>query len=313
LITQIKTSFLPPLTKAAHKGQAGRVVVVGGSLEYTGAPYFAAISSLKTGADMSYVICSHSAATPLKCYDPDLIVLPLLRTAKEQLHHAAAEQSDETLAAEGLSWIERAHAVVIGPGLGRDVAMQNGAARLIAGAKSRNLPIIFDGDGLWAVENNTDLVKDYPRAILTPNVNEFSRLCKKILDREPGKTPSEDLLKELSVKLGHVVIVQKGERDLISNGRQVLVCDEEGGLRRCGGLGDLLAGSIGAFASWATRPDLEAKDSESNIDSLLLAAFGACFLMKRCSRAAFKEKGRSMLAADVVKVIGSQFRSLFDT
>ena len=51
---------------------------------------------------MSYVICSPSAATPIKCYDPDLIVLPLLRTGREQLHHAAGEQSDETLAAEGI-------------------------------------------------------------------------------------------------------------------------------------------------------------------------------------------------------------------
>lgn len=50
--------LVPPLSKDRHKGQAGRIGVFGGSLEYTGAPYFAAISALKVGADLVHVFCS---------------------------------------------------------------------------------------------------------------------------------------------------------------------------------------------------------------------------------------------------------------
>jgi ATP-dependent NAD(P)H-hydrate dehydratase len=79
--TQIIQRFkdcLPKLSKEMHKGQSGKVGVVGGSKEYSGAPFFAAISSLRTGADLSYVFTTKEAAPVLKGYSPELIVLPLL-------------------------------------------------------------------------------------------------------------------------------------------------------------------------------------------------------------------------------------------
>jgi len=76
------------------------VGVIGGCLEYTGAPYFAAISAMKLvserlfktsvitdemtphqlsqGADLSHIFCETSAAVPIKSYSPDLIVHPVL-------------------------------------------------------------------------------------------------------------------------------------------------------------------------------------------------------------------------------------------
>ena len=54
---------VPTLTYDMHKGQAGRIGVVGGCKEYTGAPYYAAISSLKAGADLSHVYCMEAAAS----------------------------------------------------------------------------------------------------------------------------------------------------------------------------------------------------------------------------------------------------------
>lgn len=50
--SMIKTvkACIPPLDGSSHKGQAGRIGVVGGSLEYTGAPYFAGISALRVSS-----------------------------------------------------------------------------------------------------------------------------------------------------------------------------------------------------------------------------------------------------------------------
>jgi|ERR1700722_1553594 len=71
-------SIIPPLNGTLHKGQSGRVGILGGAREYTGAPYFAAISALRLGADLSHIICDPNAATPIKSYSPDIIVHPTL-------------------------------------------------------------------------------------------------------------------------------------------------------------------------------------------------------------------------------------------
>ena len=78
LISAFK-KFIPNLSQEnLRKGQCGKIGVLGGSKEYTGAPYFAAISSLKIGADLAYVFTTADASVPIKSYSPELIVLPLL-------------------------------------------------------------------------------------------------------------------------------------------------------------------------------------------------------------------------------------------
>ena len=62
----IASCCIPELSPDASKGNAGRFCVVGGSLEYTGAPYFAAAAMLRGGADLSHVFCEHSAGTAIK-------------------------------------------------------------------------------------------------------------------------------------------------------------------------------------------------------------------------------------------------------
>ena len=69
--------MIPPLVDATtihHKGSMGRIGVIGGSLDYTGAPYYSALSGLKLGADLSYVFCSQLASQPIKSYSPELMV-----------------------------------------------------------------------------------------------------------------------------------------------------------------------------------------------------------------------------------------------
>lgn len=69
--------MIPPLLDVMvdhHKGSMGRIGVIGGSMDYTGAPYYSALSSLKLGADLSYVFCSQLASQPIKSYSPELMV-----------------------------------------------------------------------------------------------------------------------------------------------------------------------------------------------------------------------------------------------
>jgi ATP-dependent NAD(P)H-hydrate dehydratase len=81
----------------------GKVGVLGGSKEYTGAPFYAALSALRSGADLSHIFTPFSEALiPMKCYSPEIIV------------HEAKSCKDM------VAWLNALQSLVIGPGLGRD-------------------------------------------------------------------------------------------------------------------------------------------------------------------------------------------------
>jgi ATP-dependent NAD(P)H-hydrate dehydratase len=92
--------------------------VVGGCREYTGAPYFAAMSALRVGSDLSHVFCTDGASTVIKGYSPELIVHPYLpdSDAVTKERGRTFEESMEMVSA----WLPRFDCLVVGPGLGRD-------------------------------------------------------------------------------------------------------------------------------------------------------------------------------------------------
>lgn len=75
-VSSVTTAIVPPFDPNSHKGSMGRIGVIGGSQDYCGAPYYAAVSALKFGADLSWVYCSQEAAVPIKSYSPELMVTP---------------------------------------------------------------------------------------------------------------------------------------------------------------------------------------------------------------------------------------------
>jgi len=98
------------------------------------------------------------------------------------------------------------------------------------------------------VQNRPSIIKDYVKAILTPNKAEFARLCK-VMEVDP-QGDEADVCAKLARAFGGVTIIQKGPKDYISNGKQIFTCDLEGGLKRSGGQGDTLTGSLGTFLAW---------------------------------------------------------------
>lgn len=104
-LLNLANSVIPDLQDESHKGQCGRIGFIGGCMQYTGAPYFASISSLKLGSDLVFVFCTASAAIPIKSYSPELIVIPILDSS----------DVDTSLP----RYLQGLHALVIGPGLGK--------------------------------------------------------------------------------------------------------------------------------------------------------------------------------------------------
>jgi ATP-dependent NAD(P)H-hydrate dehydratase len=175
-----------------------------------------------------------------------------------------------------IAMLSRVHVLVIGPGLGRDKLMQDTCALVIEAARKNNTPFVLDADGLYLAQTRPELVQGCKECILTPNIVEFGRLCRskgiEVKDIEEGKGAAK-----LSVAFGGVTIIQKGPKDYISNGEYTYVSDLEGGLKRRGGQGDTLTGSLGTFLAWRKAYLDKIWDHEGDLDSvelLALAAFG---------------------------------------
>lgn len=204
------------------------------------------------------------------------MVHPLMRQTTE----AGAEAEAERIAAPIIDMLSRLHVIVVGPGLGRDRLMQATVARVVAAARSKKMPVVIDADALQLVGQDPGLVKGYPEAVLTPNVVEFGRLWKALCLDGAGLEQEADRVEKLAEALGGVTVIQKGERDLISNGRLTLVDDLPGSRKRSGGQGDTLTGAVATFLAWrkayldrlwTCHQDPEPLPAD---EAMLLAAFG---------------------------------------
>lgn len=81
--------------------------------------------------------------------------------------------------------LSRLHVLVVGPGLGRDEAMQSAGRVAVRMARKHGIYLVLDADGLWLAQNEPDCVKGYEKAVLTPNVIEFQRLCDSVVRQIP--------------------------------------------------------------------------------------------------------------------------------
>jgi ATP-dependent NAD(P)H-hydrate dehydratase len=257
------------------------------------------------------------------------------------------------LASPIIAMLSRIHVLVIGPGLGRDPVTQKVVEQIVGEARSRSIPFVLDADALLLITEKPDLIKGYKECILTPNVVEFGRLAKALgidtpsqadVQKEEQGKPMSDVEKtnkaseaceRLAQALGGVTILQKGPRDVISNGVTSIVSDIEGGLKRSGGQGDTLTGSLGTFLDWRAAyhkglwdtdeiPSEKVAQSKQEVEaelkdpgrkmspttSLLLAAYAGSGLTRECSRRAFKAKGRSLQASDLTDEVHKSFLSL---
>ncbi|KAL9102847.1 MAG: hypothetical protein Q9163_002062 [Psora crenata] len=303
--------IVPPMLEKFHKGELGRVAVIGGSENYTGAPYFSAMASARLGADLSHVFCTPPAANVIKSYSPNLMVHPIMR----EIHDApASEEPAVLLASPIINMLSNLHAVVIGPGLGRDKLMQATVAEVIKAAKEKNVPLVLDADALWLLQERPGLVKGYKECILTPNVIEFGRLAKSVgLGEDDLPDTGEAGCKKLAQAFGGVMIVRKGAVDWISDGENTIVGDLEGGRKRSGGQGDTLTGSIGTMLAWRSVYHEGIWETEGNLDrkeTLMLAAWGGSAITRECSRLAFKKRGRSLQASDLTEEVPVSFETL---
>lgn len=89
--------------------------------------------------------------------------------------------------------------------------------------------------------------------------------------------------------------------------------DVSGGLKRCGGQGDILSGAVGTFLAWGKCYE-EGTYGDGSIPSEripALAATGGSMVTRTVSKIAFSKKGRSVITADMIGEIGQAFKEVF--
>ncbi|KAF4510740.1 hypothetical protein G6O67_002608 [Ophiocordyceps sinensis] len=322
--------MVPPMLDKFHKGQLGRIAVIGGSEDYTGAPYFSAMASARLGCDMSHVICTPQAGAVIKTYSPNLMVHPLMRQSpppssssdEAQDHHNHDHDAEDDAATRIIDMLPRLHVLVVGPGLGRDPRMQATVTRVVRAARARDMAIVLDADALQLVQRDPDLVRGYSGAVLTPNVVEFGRLWDSLKLGQQGQQQQQQWaagetakVEAMAKALGGVTIIQKGKADLISNGHSTMTDDLEGGRKRSGGQGDTLTGSVATFLGWRKAyldGIWDTGDGRLSADEMMgLAAFGGSAITRESSRLAFLKRGRSLQASDLTDEVHNAFMGLF--
>lgn len=322
LIALAKQRCIPPLLPTFYKGQSGgRVCIIGGCEDYTGAPYFSANATALMGCDLTHVICERSAATVIKSYTPNLMVHPYLRDNGQK------SEMDKIK-----SLLSRMFALVIGPGLGRDPAMLASVKEIIQYVlieRKGMVPIVIDADGLFLISQDAEvrqMLKKFPagRIVLTPNVVEFKRISDAIA--KDLNIDADSVTLRDNAKMGHFisdtlncVLVQKGREDVIfsPNNDFVLTNKQTGSNKRVGGQGDTLTGTIGCMLSYSvSMHDLKVTDPQGEplswVDCALLSCYSGTTITRECSRLAFAEKARAMQTSDLNDRVGLVYAKIFE-
>ncbi len=257
----------------SHKGDYGKIMIVGGSRDYYGAPALSGLAALNTGADLVFIYAPKPAAEVIKTFSPDLIVRPL------NSEFISIEQVDFLLRdAESMD------VVIVGPGIGVNDDALVGSYKLISKLLVKGKKVVVDADGLKALAKyGLSSLPNGGSLIITPHAGEFKKIF--------NINPSDDVfsrgeqVRELARKYG-ITILLKGHIDVISNGGEVKFNITGNPGMTVGGTGDVLTGITGALFALT--------------DDSLLAAGSAAFLSGIAGDYAYKKKGYSLLATDVV-------------
>lgn len=219
-------SSLPDRDPWGHKGSFGKILLLCGSLGFTGAAYLSAMGALRTGAGLTFLGVPEGiyAIEAVKLNEPVVFPLP---------------DEDGKLSADAIPEIlhrlPNMDAILIGPGLGQSEGIFQVVKAVLEQAQC---PVVLDADGINVIAAHRDIVRGRTApTIVTPHDGEFSRLGGMIgTDRMASA-------KQLARDLGCIVLL-KGHKTCITDGKTCFLNRTGNPGMAVGGSGDVLAGII---------------------------------------------------------------------
>ena len=259
-----------PRHPESHKGHFGRLLVVGGSEVYSGAPALVALAALRTGVDITYVAAPHRTAYEIASMSPNLITIKL---------------EGDTLNPRNISvikpYLKTATAIVVGPGLGMHKDTKEAVKDILQLITDEGTPLLLDADGLKAVAECKQRITS--PCVLTPHAREYQLLTGKELPTDLRKRAID--VKKSAQELGGTILL-KGHVDIISDGERVKFNLTGNPGMTVGGTGDTLSGIIGAFLAHKADP--------------FAAASAGAFINGAAGDFVQNEKGYHLVPTDII-------------
>jgi NAD(P)H-hydrate epimerase len=233
---QIKHSaiskLLPKRDPNSHKGQNGKVLIVGGSLDYYGAPILAGLGALYSGADLVYLYVPECNFDCTRSMYPDFIVKKY-----------PSEFLTARVAANIIEFGKECDSVLIGPGLSSNEKVLEGVLEIV---KNLHIPTVLDADAI-SVLKKIDKFPLPQSIVITPHHNEFKNLVDREMDVKDGDPKSVILLRSVAMDL-HINVLLKGPEDYIASEEGYVEVNTTGNAgMTVGGSGDVLAGVVATF------------------------------------------------------------------
>lgn len=271
LQASIVKNFIPKRKFASRKGENGKVLVVGGSYIYHGAPILSSIAALRSGTDLVYTCVPKINAQATRAISPNFIVIPLVdakltRGAVNKLLGALPKELDSATIGMGLGIHDvEALKALLNSLLNRDVRLS-----LDASALAHDILPIIRGKNV----------------VVTPHAGEFKRLFGEL---PPDSKKERVSLVEKHAKENSITVLLKGPTDIVSDGNKTFLNVKKTPAMTVGGTGDVLSGLVAGMLA----------KNRNQIES----AAAATFINGKAGAMAQRKYGLHMVATDLLEFI----------
>ncbi|MCM1496924.1 MAG: NAD(P)H-hydrate dehydratase [Clostridium sp.] len=268
---------LPKRIDNSNKGTYGRVAVIAGSKNMSGAAYLCGKAAYSTGAGLVKIYTHESNRMIIQSQLPEAVMMTY-----NDYEGALACIED------AMKW---ATVIVVGPGLGVDTTSERMLYELLMSAE---VPLVVDADALNILSNNTELIDSSSvPLVMTPHLKEMSRLI--------GKTIPEimenrfAIAKRFARKMGVTLVLKDAKSIVTSGGEQTYLNLAGNNGMSTGGSGDVLSGIIAGMIAGGL--DLE--------EAAKMGTYVHC----QAGDMAAERKGKyAMLASDIIECLGEVMR-----
>ncbi len=271
--SDIKDIYIPR-KKNVYKGTFGHSLIVAGGEGKYGTMVLCASSCLRSGSGLVSVLTNKNGVSVLNSSIPEAMTIT---------------QSRKNICAD----LSLFSSIAIGPGIGVNSKSEK---LLIKTAKNYHKPMVIDADALSLIANNLSILDVIPKgSVFTPHIGEFDRLFGKSIDNFERIEKASDFC----IKYG-MILVLKGKNSAIVDQTGNVYFNPTGnqGMATAGS-GDVLTGIICGLLSVGYNP----KNA---------AMFGVWIHGKAGDIALRKESYESLIATDIIKNLGSAFKTISD-
>lgn len=226
----------------SHKGDYGRVGVIGGSTGMTGAPYLSTLASLRTGAGYAYTLVPSALENIMSIKVTEGIVRPI---EDNGVGHFTMESLQDIL-----MYIKNMDSIALGVGMGVDGDRTYIIREVIKAAK---VPIVLDADAINCLSNTTHILDNHESSlIITPHPGELSKFLDISIEEIQKKRV---YYSEYIAKKYNIIVVLKGHRTVVASPKSGIYINETGnpGMATAGS-GDVLTGMIASLLAQGLNP-----------------------------------------------------------